>query len=471
MSINEIKNYTFKLQRGGSYKAAEVDGFLEEVRITIDALVSAYENAKKDNEELYRKMSVLADKIEEYKANEDSIRATLLTAQKFADTVANEAKEKAEILVNDAEKQAADAIASIKKETDDYVITKKNDADLYAAKLTSEADGYHAKKMREADELYEKAKSEYEQKMDQAELKAKAILEKAQSEATKVISDCEEKKAEMIAKANTQADEIVSNTQARIDFSQTKLSELKSATAQFKASVTDILKKEIEMLDMISVSESDYSAEYYPATFSINSDAIYRPELTVDENNTDENDVDEEEIQIIEEPEEVIDEDVNFGVESEETVEPAVETSSSNEEIESVEDIEISEEIIPDDEEDQDDAEDDTQSETDFYAQLMEKFAKERENGPEAIEEMQDDDDEGEEVPVKVDSDTGSKGVFTKIDFFEGTDDDDKDVSSGRTDLSSLDGDEDDLRFGTDYDIFGEDDDTQTSFFSKFRKK
>lgn len=476
MSINEIKNHSFKLQRGGSYKASEVDAFMQEVRATIDALATTYENAKKDNEELYRKMNVLADKIEEYRKSEDSIRSTLLTAQRFADTVISEANEKAEKLVSEAQAKADEAIASVKGETDDYVITKKNDADIYAANLTAQADSYYAQKKAESDELFAKAKSEYDEKSAQAEAKAAAILEKAEAEALKVINDCEEKKSEIIAKANTQADEIVANTQARIEFSQKKLDDLKAMTAEFKLSVADVLKREIELLDEITVNDNDYSAEYFPTEYSIDADAIYRPELTIDEENT----VEEVEgDEVFEEEDVTITEDgleIPQEEEEEEITEPV---QQEDEQPKLTQDAEVEDVEIPDEDESNESAEEATEArEKDYFAQLMESLA----NGKPApdseiedveIEDISDEEDEPEvetkEAPAEVKE---NKNVFTKIDFFEGTEDDeddDIDISSGRVELSTLGDDE--LRFGTDYDIFGEDEDTQPSFFGKFKKK
>lgn len=484
MSINEIKNHSFKLQRGGSYKASEVDAFMLEVRATVDALAATYENAKKDNEELYRKMNVLADKIEEYRKSEDSIRSTLLTAQRFADTVIAEANEKAESLVSHAQQQADSTIASVKGETDDYVITKKNDADMYAAKLTSQADTYLAQKTADADELFAKAKSEYDEKIGQAEAKASAIVEKAQSEAAKVISDCEEKKAEIIAKANTQADEIVANTQARIENSQKKLDDLKAMTAQFKLSVADVLKREIELLDEISVNDNDYSAEYYPANYSIDADAVYRPQLTVDEENTDS----AEDEQIFEEEDVIITEEGLEIPQQEDEEEPSAvqqeaqqpQWEEESEDVEDVEDVEIPEEEYSDedalDQAKQEETEAAKEPEKDYFAQLMESLANGKTQADSEIEDVEIEDVPDEEevsAPKEEPAQTKeSKNVFTKIDFFEGSDDDDEDdidVSSGRVELSTL--GEDELRFGTDYDIFGEDEDTQPSFFGKFKKK
>ena len=493
MSINEIMNHTFKQQRGGSYKSAEVDSFFAEVKTTIKALTEAYEKAKKDNDELYRKMNILADKIDEYRKDEDNIRAALITAQRMSESVISEANSQAKFIIEEAKKQADETTGSLKKDTDDYVIEQKNDADLYAAKLRKETDEYHAQKTAEADELYAKAKSALDEKTAEAEAKAKAIIEKAESEAAKVISDCEEKKAEIIAKANTQSDEIVANTQARIENSQKKLDELKAMTAQFKAGVEDILKKEIELLGEIKVSDSDYSAEYYPTSFSIDADAVYRPELTVEEENTEaeisDDGVTEEDVQIVdEEPtQETAAEDEATEVIPQEEKAEAAEAKSDDEP--EVEEVEIDDEdVVIDGEQEQPKEEakpepKEEEPEADYYEQLMKELAEEKDKKLKSLDEIEDDKDdpEKEDVIEEVKSESAetkpdTRNVFTKLDLSDGLDDDEDDddadsepVPSGRVDLSGLDGKQ--LRFGKDYDIFDEEEETQGSFFSKFKKK
>ena len=58
------------------------------------------------NEALLKKISLLADKVEEYRRDEDTIRSALLVAQRTADQVVREAKEKAEACIAGAESQA-----------------------------------------------------------------------------------------------------------------------------------------------------------------------------------------------------------------------------------------------------------------------------------------------------------------------------------------------------------------------------
>ena len=57
---------------------------------------------KKEREELAQKLDLLAQKVEEYRRDEESIRTTLLNAQKLADASVREAKHKSEVIIKDA---------------------------------------------------------------------------------------------------------------------------------------------------------------------------------------------------------------------------------------------------------------------------------------------------------------------------------------------------------------------------------
>ena len=62
------------------------------------------------NAALKAKMKVLVEKVEDYRATEDSMRATLLTAQKMADSIVHEAETKRDEILAQAQ---ADAKARI----------------------------------------------------------------------------------------------------------------------------------------------------------------------------------------------------------------------------------------------------------------------------------------------------------------------------------------------------------------------
>lgn len=97
-TLEEIRNITFTKTLGG-YKTAEVDDFIDTCADTVEALVA-------ENEDLKKKMEVLANKVLEYRNEEDSIRTALLTAQRMGDTVLREANHKASLILEDAKIKA-----------------------------------------------------------------------------------------------------------------------------------------------------------------------------------------------------------------------------------------------------------------------------------------------------------------------------------------------------------------------------
>ncbi|MBO4534392.1 MAG: DivIVA domain-containing protein, partial [Clostridia bacterium] len=62
-------------------------------------LTDDYTSLYKENATLKGKLKVLAEKVEEYRATEDSMRATLLTAQRMAARLVQEAQEEKENMV------------------------------------------------------------------------------------------------------------------------------------------------------------------------------------------------------------------------------------------------------------------------------------------------------------------------------------------------------------------------------------
>lgn len=91
----QIRSHRFTSAVRGSYKAEEVDTFVEEV-------AASYEQAFRENAELIKKIGVLAQKVEEYRDEEDNIKATLLTAQRVADEMTGDAQEKSAKMLQSA---------------------------------------------------------------------------------------------------------------------------------------------------------------------------------------------------------------------------------------------------------------------------------------------------------------------------------------------------------------------------------
>ena len=122
LNPDKIKEKEFQTTGRGSYRADDVDSFLAEVS-------SSYEQMFKENGELVKKISLLANKVEEYKKDENSLKEALLAAQKLADKIVADAKEKIKSDLADAQDKVDGMLSSAKGEAADIVAKAKKQAD------------------------------------------------------------------------------------------------------------------------------------------------------------------------------------------------------------------------------------------------------------------------------------------------------------------------------------------------------
>ena len=109
LTPNDIRNVVFTKGMGG-YKTSEVDVFIDECADTVEALIkeknAAAEAFNREKQDLQKKLEVLADKLVEYRNDEDSIRTALLSAQRLGDATLREANHKAGLILDDAKIKA-----------------------------------------------------------------------------------------------------------------------------------------------------------------------------------------------------------------------------------------------------------------------------------------------------------------------------------------------------------------------------
>lgn len=122
LNPDKIKEKEFQTTGRGSYRADDVDSFLAEVS-------SSYEQMFKENGELVKKISLLANKVEEYKKDENSLKEALLAAQKLADKIVADAQDKVDGMLSSAKGEAADIVAKAKNEADGTILQAKKQAD------------------------------------------------------------------------------------------------------------------------------------------------------------------------------------------------------------------------------------------------------------------------------------------------------------------------------------------------------
>ena len=111
LTPQEVSTHAFAKAVMGGYNMAMVDEFLDE-------LTDDYTALYKENAALKAKMKVLVEKVEDYRATEDSMRATLLTAQKMADSIVHEAEAKRDEILAQAESSAREKIGQLRQEVE-----------------------------------------------------------------------------------------------------------------------------------------------------------------------------------------------------------------------------------------------------------------------------------------------------------------------------------------------------------------
>ena len=113
LTSNDISNKKFEKAAFG-YKPEEVDAFLSEI-------IGSYNAMYQEKTAAEEKLLVLAEKLEEYRANEDSLKTVLLGAQKLGENIVRDSKAKAEVIISDAENQ----VRQVFSESESKIIKEK----------------------------------------------------------------------------------------------------------------------------------------------------------------------------------------------------------------------------------------------------------------------------------------------------------------------------------------------------------
>lgn len=117
----DIKNQEFRKSFRG-YDEIEVDNFL-------DSIIKSYERIYNENVELKDKILALNDKLEQYSNLEETLKDTLLVAQKTADEIVKSSKNKADLIIHEAEIESKKILELTSKKSieieEDYEKLKK----------------------------------------------------------------------------------------------------------------------------------------------------------------------------------------------------------------------------------------------------------------------------------------------------------------------------------------------------------
>ena len=131
LTPQEVSSKTFPKAVMGGYGMASVDEFL-------DKLTEDYTSLFKENAALKNKVKQLNDKIEEYRKVDETMRATLLAAQKMADEMVAQAEAKRDAALREVEEKRSelmgDAEEMAKKRMEELQRQVKAEEDRLAAR-------------------------------------------------------------------------------------------------------------------------------------------------------------------------------------------------------------------------------------------------------------------------------------------------------------------------------------------------
>jgi len=107
ISIDEIKNFSFRRANFGGYKPEDVDQFIDDVEFS-------YGNLLNEKAKLLAEIKELRKKMDDYRGEEESIRKAIISAQRFADESIYSANSESKKIIQDANNEAASIISQAK---------------------------------------------------------------------------------------------------------------------------------------------------------------------------------------------------------------------------------------------------------------------------------------------------------------------------------------------------------------------
>lgn len=200
MTPAQLMAYEFKGAGRNAYKADDVDAFFGEVTVN-------YERLYRENIELSKRISLLADKLEQYKTDETEIKQAVIAAQRAANLIV--------------------------KEAEDSVLGSKSEAEAIIGSAREEADAIKAEAERQA--------------IADSEL----LLSISRDKAEEIIAKAKEKAHEIIIEANDTASSALGAANRTVTSESLHFDMLKKEVSEFKASVLAQYKAHIEMISRL----------------------------------------------------------------------------------------------------------------------------------------------------------------------------------------------------------------------------
>ena len=216
LAPHELKNKPFSKSIKG-YNPAEVDEYIE-------FLIGKYTEVYRENNELERKLHVVVTNLDELKDEEESIRSTLIAAQKMADKIVKDATDRADVITG-AIKERCDAVIAefkeqLKAEKEEMwelrtriVEFKKQLFDMYRGHIESvknvSVNELDEIVLPDEDAVVARIFTDVKQGVEESNSKAEAAAKDELAEEKKIFSFTAEKPAEDLPTAQEAEDEFL----------------------------------------------------------------------------------------------------------------------------------------------------------------------------------------------------------------------------------------------------------------------
>lgn len=288
LSINEVKEKQFEKAMGFGYRVDDVDKFF--------ALVStSLESVTEEKQQLEQQIDILADKLEEYKKDENSFRTALLAAQKLADGILADSKQKSADIIAKANAQSEEIISKAQNRADQGTLEAKNRMKELQNKSMGFSDQILSQVKEQSDNTIRSTKKICHEMVDNA--RNEVALEK--NKLIKLNKDVEHLKEELINLYNNSIQNLVNmpidQDIAALDYETSYLKKIPNTNLLNIDNITvdDIIdfdsdSHEKNELEEIFVSELDLKIEipeqFYPDNQSAKNNTI---DLDIDDMETD----------------------------------------------------------------------------------------------------------------------------------------------------------------------------------------
>ncbi len=212
LNPNDIKYVSLQKASRNSYKAEDVNAFLETV-------FDSYSQLYRENSELIAKLQLLAEKIEAYRREEESIGSALVAAQKTAERIVLDTRE---------------GIKSERQEAKQKAVKMLADAELKSNMIINSSNE-----------------------------KAAEILTRAKEEADNTIKVSVEESEKMIREAIAQAEHITSA--AKLEFLREKdhLANMQKEVLEFKTKLMSVYKAHVSLINELSTVQDETNLGYH----------------------------------------------------------------------------------------------------------------------------------------------------------------------------------------------------------------